>query len=147
MAYRKMTVEYILDDREIEALEELLEKWQQYKGKDGSQPFEDWKLEDLFQAIMQYGCKYDISKHIKTDQYRHELMPTYWEHLVHEYTGLNVNEIEELEYIDYLQYRRDAFVHEMNKTEEGREYLENAHRLTQTEPDRMKARSLFGKKG
>lgn len=51
-------------------------------------------------------------------------MPTYWEHLVHEYTGLNVNEIEELEYIDYLQYRRDAFVHEMNKTEEGREYLE-----------------------
>lgn len=72
MAYRKMTVEYILDDREIEALEELLGKWQQYKGKDGSQPFEDWKLEDLFQAIMQYGCKYDISKHIKTDQYRHE---------------------------------------------------------------------------
>lgn len=35
MAYRKMTVEYILDDREIEALEELLGKWQQYKGKDG----------------------------------------------------------------------------------------------------------------
>ena len=53
MAYRKMTVEYILDDREIEALEELLGKWQQYKGKDGSQPFADWKLEDLFQAIMQ----------------------------------------------------------------------------------------------
>lgn len=74
MAYRKMTVEYILDDREIEALEELLGKWQQYKGKYGSQPFEDWKLEDLFQAIMQYGCKYDISKHIKTDQYRHELI-------------------------------------------------------------------------
>lgn len=74
MAYRKMTVEYILDDREIEALEELLGKWQQYKGKDGSQPFEDWKLEDLFQTIMQYGCKYDISKHIKTDQYRHELI-------------------------------------------------------------------------
>lgn len=74
MAYRKMTVEYILDDREIEALEELLGKWQQYKGKDGSQPFADWKLEDLFQAIMQYGCKYDISKHIKTDQYRHELI-------------------------------------------------------------------------
>lgn len=38
------------------------------------QPFADWKLEDLFQAIMQYGCKYDISKHIKTDQYRHELI-------------------------------------------------------------------------
>ena len=53
---------------------------------------------------------------------------------MHEYTGLNVNEIEELEYIDYLQYRRDAFIHEMNKTEEGREYLENARTLSQTEP-------------
>lgn len=58
-----------------------------------------------------------------------------------------MNEIEELEYIDYLQYRRDAFIHEMNKTEEGREYLENAYALTQTKPDRIKLRSLFGKKG
>lgn len=58
-----------------------------------------------------------------------------------------MNEIEELEYIDYLQYRRDAFIHEMNKTEEGREYLENAYTLTQTKPDRIKLRSLFGKKG
>lgn len=73
-------------------------------------------------------------------------IPTYWEHLVHEYTGLNVNEIEELEYIDYLQYRRDAFIHEMNKTEKGREYLEDAYGLTQEEPNRIKARSLFGKK-
>ena len=64
MAYRKMTVEYILDDREIEALEELLGKWQQYKGKDGSQPFEDWKLEDLFQAIMQYGCRRNRMKKV-----------------------------------------------------------------------------------
>ncbi|RKI94374.1 hypothetical protein D7V94_01750 [Parablautia intestinalis] len=63
---------------------------------------------------------------------------------MHEYTGLNVNEIEELEYIDYLQYRRDAFIHEMNKTEEGREYLENALMLTQTEPDREGLRRISG---
>lgn len=74
-------------------------------------------------------------------------IPTYWEHLVHEYTGLNVNEIEELEYIDYLQYRRDAFIHSANQTEEGREYLENAYTLTQTKPDRLRLRELFGKKG
>ncbi len=74
-------------------------------------------------------------------------IPTYWEHIVHEYTGLNFNEIEELEYIDYLQYRRDAFIHLLNKTEEGREYLENARTLTQTEPDRKRLRELFGKKG
>lgn len=72
-------------------------------------------------------------------------IPTYWEHLVHEYTGLNVNEIEELEYIDYLQYKRDAFIHSLNRTEEGREYLENAKTLAQTEPDRKALRELFGK--
>ena len=66
---------------------------------------------------------------------------------MHEYTGLNVNEIEELEYIDFLQYRRDAFIHLLNQTEAGREYLENAHTLTQTEPDRKRLRELFGRKG
>lgn len=65
---------------------------------------------------------------------------------MHEYTGLNVNEIEELEYIDYLQYRRDAFIHMLNQTEEGREYLENARTLEQTEPDRKRLRELFGRK-
>ena len=72
-------------------------------------------------------------------------IPTFWEHLVHEYTGLNVNEIEELEYIDYLQYKRDAFITRMNQTEEGREYLENAKTLAQTQPDRQRLRQLFGK--
>lgn len=64
---------------------------------------------------------------------------------MHEYTGLNVNEIEELEYIDFLQYKRDAFITKMNQTEEGREYLENARILSQTEPDRATLRQLFGK--
>lgn len=72
-------------------------------------------------------------------------IPTYWEHLVHEYTGLNVNEIEELEIIDYLQYKRDAFILHMNQSEEGRQYLENARTLSQTEPDRESLRQLFGK--
>lgn len=65
---------------------------------------------------------------------------------MHEYTGLNMNEIEELEYIDYLQYRRDAFIHECNKTEEGREYLENAQTLSQTKPDRKRLREIAGRK-
>lgn len=81
-----------------------------------------------------------------TDEEGYFEIPTYWEHIVHEYTGLNVNEIEELEYIDYLQYRRDAFIHMLNETEQGREYLDNARMLMQTEPDREKLRSRFGKK-
>lgn len=64
---------------------------------------------------------------------------------MHDYTGLNVNEIEELEYIDYLQYKCDAFITRMNQTEEGREYLENAKTLAATKPDRVSLRQLFGK--
>lgn len=56
-----------------------------------------------------------------------------------------MNEIEELEYIDYLQYKRDAFIHSCNHSEEGRKYLENARTLMQTEPDRKRLRELFRK--
>lgn len=56
-----------------------------------------------------------------------------------------MNEIEELEYIDYLQYKRDAFIHSCNHSREGRKYLENARTLIQTEPDRKRLRELFGK--
>ncbi len=73
-------------------------------------------------------------------------IPTYFEYLVHEYTGLNVNEIEELEYIDYLQYRRDAFIHHLNKTEKGQEYLRKAKIFGSTEPDRDTLRAHWGKK-
>lgn len=79
-----------------------------------------------------------------TDEEGYFDIPTYWEHIVHEYTGLNVNEIEELEYIDYLQYKKDAFVHMLNQSEEGKEYLENARILQQTEPDRVSLRKFFG---
>jgi hypothetical protein len=55
---------------------------------------------------------------------------------VFEYTGLNMLEIEGLDYIDYLQLKRDAFIYKQSQTEHGREYLENAYRLEQTTPDR-----------
>ena len=45
-------------------------------------------------------------------------------------------EIEELDYIDYLILKRDAFIYKQSQTEHGREYLENAYRLEQTSPDR-----------
>lgn len=65
--------------------------------------------------------------------------------MVHEYTGLNFEEIDQLNLVDYLLYRRDAFIFKMNKTEKGREYLDNAWRLTQTEPDKKSLREAFGK--
>lgn len=75
------------------------------------------------------------------------LIITTWEHLVAQYTGLNILQVEELDYIDYLMYRRDAFIYRLSQTEEGEEYLNNAWRLEQTKPDRERLREKFGKEG
>lgn len=62
-----------------------------------------------------------------------------------EYTGLNFLQIGELNYIQFLIWRRDAFIHRMEQTEAGREYLRNAWRMTQTKPDRKALRRKHGK--
>lgn len=56
-------------------------------------------------------------------------------------------EVDELDYIDYLIYRRDAFIWRMSQSKEGTEYLDKAYRLEQTEPDRESLREKFGKEG
>ena len=65
--------------------------------------------------------------------------------MVAEYTRLTILEVEDLDYIDYLRYRRDAFISRLSMTEAGREYLDNAYRLEQTAPDRKGLRDQFGK--
>ena len=62
-----------------------------------------------------------------------------------EYTGLNFEQIGRLNYLQYLEYRRDAFIYKLNQTEAGQEYLDNAWRMEQTEPDRVKLRKKLGK--
>lgn len=64
-----MTAEFMLDEREVKQLQELLEAWQQYKGNDGQQPFKDWKIEDVFQTVMEIGSKSTIQHHIKDNQF------------------------------------------------------------------------------
>lgn len=54
-------------------------------------------------------------------------------------------EVDQLDYLDYLFYRREAFIWTMAQTEEGLDYLNNAYRLSQTEPDRKSLREQFGK--
>ena len=49
--------------------------------------------------------------------------------------------------MDYLMYRRDAFIYRMSQSEEGEKYLNNAWRLEQTKPDRKSLREKFGKEG
>lgn len=63
------------------------------------------------------------------------------------YVGISILEVEELDYIDYLQYRRDAFIYNLSQTEKGQEYLDNAYRLEQTKPDRKRLREKYGKEG
>lgn len=76
----------------------------------------------------------------------HYSSATWYKNLVAGYTGLNFHQIQRLDYIEYLTYRRDAFITRLNGSEEGREYLRNAWRMEQTEPDRAALRRKFGGK-
>ena len=68
---------------------------------------------------------------------------SYWEHIIHNYSGLSFFDIQSLDYIEYLTLRRDAFICKMNQTEKGQEYLDNAYRLEETKPDRDGLRKHF----
>lgn len=72
---------------------------------------------------------------------------SYWEHLTADYMRISILQVEELDYFDYLEYRRDAFIYSLNQTESGREYLDNAYRLEQTAPDKNSLREQFRKGG
>ena len=50
----------------------------------------------------------------------------------------------DLNIVDFLYLRREAFINKMLSTEKGREYLDNAYRLEQTKPERDKLREKFG---
>jgi len=65
--------------------------------------------------------------------------------MVAEYTGLNFIQVGQLNYIQFLLWYRDAFITRMEQSEEGREYLRNAWRMTQTKADRGQLRALFGR--
>lgn len=69
---------------------------------------------------------------------------SFWYKLVSEYTGLDFLRIEELNYLAYLVWRRDAYIYRLEQSEAGREYLENAWRMEQTKPDRAALREKYG---
>lgn len=62
-----------------------------------------------------------------------------------EYTGMSIYAVREMDYLHYLTMRRDAVIHKLNQTEKGREYLDNAWRMEQTEPDRAALRRRYKK--
>ena len=66
--------------------------------------------------------------------------------MVAQYTLLDFEKIQRLNYVTFLQYRRDAFIQRYRETPEGREYLDNAWRMEQTKPDMEGLRKKLGKK-
>ena len=46
--------------------------------------------------------------------------------------------------MQYLVWRRDAFIYLLSRTDAGQEYLDNAWRMEQTQPDRAALREKFG---
>ena len=66
--------------------------------------------------------------------------------MVADYTGLTIPQVRELDYLVYLTWRRDAYIHKLSQTEKGQEYLDNAWRMEQTKMDRAALRKQFGSK-
>ena len=64
--------------------------------------------------------------------------------MVSDYTGLNFNEVIELDCYTFKVLLRDAFISEMSHSEEGRDFLEQSWLLKQTEPDRDTLRKQLG---
>ncbi len=73
-------------------------------------------------------------------------MQTYEEKLVAEYLKISIIEVYKLDVVTFWYYLREAIVYSYSKTEEGREYLEKAWILTQTEPDVKALRNKFGRR-
>lgn len=57
---------------------------------------------------------------------------------------MSLPDVGRLDYIQYLILRRDAYIYRLEQTEAGREYLANAWRMEQTEPDRAALRRKIG---
>lgn len=63
---------------------------------------------------------------------------------VSDYTSLNFDECLQLDIYTYRLLLKDAFIHDMKQTQEGREYLEDCWLLQQTTPNRGKLKERFG---
>lgn len=66
--------------------------------------------------------------------------------LVADYTNLNFNEVDMLDCITFKLLVRDAYIDKMERTEEGREYLDKCWRLNQIKPDYEVLKERYGDK-
>lgn len=66
------------------------------------------------------------------------------ERLVSTYAGLSIPETRELDVLNFLLLRREAYISALRQTEKGREYLQQAWLREQTTADRSALRKVVG---
>lgn len=66
------------------------------------------------------------------------------EHAVAEYAGISLFQVQNLMILDFWALLHDAVVYNRAQTPDGRKWLKNAWRLTQTEPETAKLHKKYG---
>ncbi len=66
---------------------------------------------------------------------------------ISDYTGLTFKEVMDLGVSEYLLYRKESWIANLNKTENGRELLKTLWRLQQTKADTTAIRQFNNRKG
>lgn len=64
-----------------------------------------------------------------------------------EYAAVSIFRVAELDIFTYWALLHDAIVYNYGQTKEGRKWLRNAWRLTQTEPETARLKKKYGKEG
>lgn len=75
----------------------------------------------------------------------HYRLNTKGEKLVIDYLNITIFDVQEMPIDLYLYFMREANIHKLMQTKEGREYLDNCWRMKQTKPDRKKLREKMRK--
>lgn len=75
----------------------------------------------------------------------HYRLNTKGEKLVIDYLNITIYDVQEMPIDLYLYFMREANIHRLMQTKEGREYLDNCWRMEQTKPDRKKLREKMRK--
>ena len=75
----------------------------------------------------------------------HYRLNTKGEKLVIDYLNITILDVQEMPIDLYLYFMREANIHKLMQTKEGREYLDNCWRMEQTKPDRKKLREKMRK--
>jgi len=70
-------------------------------------------------------------------------LTTKGEKLVIDYLRLSILDVQEMDLDLYLYFQREAYIYALSQTKEGREYLHDCWRITQTKADRKAARKLL----